>query len=294
MKRGTRHHSKTERLMRILKIPRGLATGILESLWHITASEAPTGNIGKLTDDDIAQMIDCGIESRKLIAALTEAGWLDRSSTHRLVVHDWHVHADDTTKKRVQREGLKWASESIEKLPDISRQTPPASPEPAEEIPLPCQSLALPEPCPALPEPEVSPAPTRRKAAVAADPDWWGRPSDDKVQRVQFNRLTREWRGITPQDYEHWAQAYPAVDVPLELRRMAEWIIANPTKGRKSEYRAFITRWLSGTQDKGGNRPRSGGGRLFPAGGSGHFAAEARRDAKAASEFTGQVVPRVI
>jgi len=217
---------------------------------------------------------------KSLAAAMAhqEIGWLESTSDDRLRPTDPEAHFSQSAKKRAltAERAAKSRKRNAEVTPTALRERDLEKEKEKEEE---------------IEKTERQVAPTRRKAAVAADPDWWGKSGDG---RIQFKPTAREWRGITPQDYEHWAQAYPAVDVPLELRRMAEWIIANPQKGRKSEYRAFITRWLCGTQDKGGNRPGSGGGRLFPSGGTGHFAAEARRDAKAASEFTGQVAPRVI
>ena len=58
---------------------------------------------------------------------------------------------------------------------------------------------------------------------------------------------------------ESWAKAYPACDINTELAKAGEWIIANPAKGKKSNYRRFIVNWLSRSQDRGGgmssNRP---------------------------------------
>lgn len=67
-----------------------------------------------------------------------------------------------------------------------------------------------------------------------------------------------EWAGITDEDMKSWADAYPACDIKIELRRMIEWIKANPKKGRKSDYRRFIVGWLSRGQDKGGTNRGQG------------------------------------
>jgi len=63
-----------------------------------------------------------------------------------------------------------------------------------------------------------------------------------------------EWGGISDDDLHSWAEAYPACDIKIELRRMIEWIKANPKKGRKSDYRRIIVNWLSRNQDKGGTK----------------------------------------
>jgi len=59
---------------------------------------------------------------------------------------------------------------------------------------------------------------------------------------------------ITGDQVDEWAAAYPAVDVMQELRKMRQWCIANPRKGktRKGVLR-FVTQWLASQQDKGGS-----------------------------------------
>jgi hypothetical protein len=151
MKRTAMQHTKLKRLVRVLQIPQYAAVGILESLWHLTAREALMGNIGKLTNEDIAAWIDWEGDADSLVAALVSSGWIDEDSTHRLVIHDWLEHADDTTKKAISRHS-----------PEIGGnvQTPPDKP-------------PLPKP---LPKPEPVPKPDA-KATTGADapfviPEW--------------------------------------------------------------------------------------------------------------------------
>lgn len=118
MKRQALNHTKMDLLMSHLRIPRYAAVGILESLWHLTAREAPRGDIGKLSDERIAIGIDWRgaanrtrqQEATRLVHALTESGWLDSHDSYRLVVHDWHDHADEAVKKFIKRNNLTWAS----------------------------------------------------------------------------------------------------------------------------------------------------------------------------------------
>ena len=60
-------------------------------------------------------------------------------------------------------------------------------------------------------------------------------------------------------------QAYPAVDVLSELRRMETWATANPVH-RKSNWQRFIVNWLTSSQDRalrgGPNGPPEGEGSL--------------------------------
>jgi 5-methylcytosine-specific restriction endonuclease McrA len=65
------------------------------------------------------------------------------------------------------------------------------------------------------------------------------------------------WGGVQEADVSAWSEAYPACDVRGELKKMAEWLKANPEK-KKSRYRRFIVNWLARTQDRGGGGNMSG------------------------------------
>ena len=50
-----------------------------------------------------------------------------------------------------------------------------------------------------------------------------------------------------------WKDAYPAVDVEQELKRMAAWLDSNPTRRKtRRGITKFINTWLSREQDRGG------------------------------------------
>ncbi len=86
----------------------------------------------------------------------------------------------------------------------------------------------------------------------------------DKVQKspisispslsILFNKETKAFINITEEDKKLWSEAYPACNIDLELKRMATWIVANPAKGKKSNYKRFINSWLSRSQDSGGTK----------------------------------------
>lgn len=63
------------------------------------------------------------------------------------------------------------------------------------------------------------------------------------------------WNGITDADRDSWKSAYPACDLDRQLAAMGEWLKANPEKARKSNWRRFVTNWLSKSQDRGGDAP---------------------------------------
>ena len=65
------------------------------------------------------------------------------------------------------------------------------------------------------------------------------------------------WGGIRDDEISAWSEAYPTCNVLGELKKMAEWLKANPDK-KKIRYRRFIVNWLSRTQDRGGSGSRRG------------------------------------
>ncbi len=102
-------HRKLKRLKKRLGLRMWGARGICESLWHVTAREAPQGDIGKLTNDEIADAIDWAESADVLVKALIESELLDECRTvHRLLVHDWAEHADNGVRNKLKNRGLEF------------------------------------------------------------------------------------------------------------------------------------------------------------------------------------------
>ncbi len=111
MKRTGIDHPKTRRLAKLLGVPLFSAVGVLECLWHFTARHAIRGDIGRWSDAEIADRVDWSAEDvERLIAALVDAGWLDRADVHRLIVHDWHDHCDESVRKTIKKHGWQFVS----------------------------------------------------------------------------------------------------------------------------------------------------------------------------------------
>jgi hypothetical protein len=58
---------------------------------------------------------------------------------------------------------------------------------------------------------------------------------------------------LTDEQMGYWTDHFPAVGVKIELMKMESWLQANPTQV-KSNYKRFISNWLTRTQDRGGTR----------------------------------------
>jgi hypothetical protein len=94
MKIATIEKLKFKRLQRRLELPLWQAVGLLESLWKVTYRNAPAGDIGRLSNEDIAAAIEWKGDADELVAALVECRWLDEDDIHRLLIHDWEEECE--------------------------------------------------------------------------------------------------------------------------------------------------------------------------------------------------------
>ena len=99
MKRSTPEHPKFARLCKELRLPKYATAGILEMLWHFAAKFAVAGDVGRFDDESIAAALGWKKEAARMIDALVACGWLDRCAKHRLIIHDWADHADQTVRR---------------------------------------------------------------------------------------------------------------------------------------------------------------------------------------------------
>jgi len=78
--------------------------------------------------------------------------------------------------------------------------------------------------------------------------------SSKNKKKISFNRDLHKFEGITEEDIELWCEAYPAVKLDVEIKKMIDWILSAGSKGYKSNWRKFITNWFSRCQDRGGTK----------------------------------------
>lgn len=134
-------------------------------------------------------------------------------------------------------EGLPPADESAETIVFPEPNAKPGNP--ALEPGNPPASCAF-NPLILLPSSSTAPTkPATRSRSKPADPLRWSADTG--------------WEGITDADHAEWLRAYPAADLPVELQKAHLWLVANPKKARKSNWRRWLTTtWLSRCQDRGG------------------------------------------
>ena len=169
--RGVLTHRKTRRLAKLLAISPCFALGILEALWHTTAEQCPRGDIGSLSDQDIADELFYDGDAASLISALVEAGWLDPCEGCRLKVHDWAQHADSYVHASLAKRTLLFIDGTRPNIPHdafnagtrariIAEYADKYGTTPEESRTSPGQVRAIPEPEPE-PEPEIEGRPPK-------------------------------------------------------------------------------------------------------------------------------------
>lgn len=62
---------------------------------------------------------------------------------------------------------------------------------------------------------------------------------------IFFSFSSKNFENISLEDIKSWQEIYPAINAELEIRRMVEWCLSNPTKAKsKKQWRKFITGWM--------------------------------------------------
>lgn len=121
MKAGTTEKVKFLTFQRRLGLRKWEAVGILESIWQLTARDAPRGNVGRYTDEEIAAAIDYQGNEGELIDALIASGWLDECQEYRLIIHGWAEHCPTYIRGNLERHGRDFAKQAPK---DGAKQAP--------------------------------------------------------------------------------------------------------------------------------------------------------------------------
>ena len=68
--------------------------------------------------------------------------------------------------------------------------------------------------------------------------------------KISFNNQTFKFENIPKEKMDRWKEAFPLLNVEVELKKMEAWLSANP-KNKKVNYERFIVNWLG--RAKGGS-----------------------------------------
>lgn len=109
MKTGTIDKLKFCVLKSKLGKPKWQVVGVLQSLWYLTTTSAPEGDIGRFTNIEIAAWMEWSGDPEELIDALVESGWLDSCPKYRLIVHDWEAHCPNFVKGSLKSQNKPFA-----------------------------------------------------------------------------------------------------------------------------------------------------------------------------------------
>jgi hypothetical protein len=83
--------------------------------------------------------------------------------------------------------------------------------------------------------------------------------SDSRAKPAKVSwTATAGWQGITSEDRQEWATAFPGAVLDQELAKATAWLKANPQRAGRRNWRRFIVGWLQRCQDKGGTERKPG------------------------------------
>lgn len=73
---------------------------------------------------------------------------------------------------------------------------------------------------------------------------------EEPLPKVSFDYKTGKFINLAGTKYlETWGEAYPAIDLILEIKKAAAWLLSNP-KNRKSDLPKFLNNWLQRAQNQ--------------------------------------------
>jgi len=159
MKSGTENKLKFKQLKSRLALREFECGGLLDALWRFTKTNAPDGNVGRFTAEEIAVWIDWGGDPEQLLSELIKCKWIDRVGD-TLFVHDWWDHCEDTVHRQLAKAQQYFADGKMPKLHKLeqkdriqaeaffSKNPPPVRPESAQGPPSETKPLPLPLPIP--------------------------------------------------------------------------------------------------------------------------------------------------
>lgn len=225
--RGALTHRKTRRLAKIMGIAQPFALGLMESLWHVTAEQAPTGAIGRLSNQDIADEMFWEGDADDLINALVSSDLLEHHPRFRLIVHNYHKYADQATKRKVERHGLEFAVSVSECLAMASRQLDVTG----------------------LPVPETS---TRDQSPESED-EFFEEASKAKPESMQEVNDYADKINLPRDQAKAW----------LDRTKTVGWVYG-PSKIPVKDWKASLRTWKKNWLEIESRRPSSNGGHSAP------------------------------
>jgi len=280
MKSGTESKLKFKQLQRRWDLSLYEARGLLDTLWNFTANNAPHGDIGRFSDEEIAIGIDWRKDPVELIAGLLACKWIDKTET--LLIHDWPEHCEHTVHLALARKIEVFACGTI---PTLSRMTKDDRSEIISRYELRYGKRAMnagkthgitskrleafssvPSNAPAITitttttSTEPSQASTKPKpdTSAATDSPSQALPETDERPVLEFpcDGKPPTWALVESQ-LAQWRDLYPSLDVDAECRKAYAWVLADPTNRKTARgMLRFLVGWLNRNQNRGSGARR--------------------------------------
>lgn len=243
---------KFMKLKRMLGIPQVYAIGLLESIWLYASTNAPRGDIGRFSNDDIASVIEWPGNADEMINALVKCGWFDESEEHRLIIHGWSEHCPTFVKGNIVRYGQTFADGVKLVKRDSPKDTPNELPkEPPKEYPYDTPMDTPTKPSQAKPSlaklSEANPSVNTVSPVVAEQRTEPMIKPIDTILTFPCNGDPKEWH-LTQSMLNHWQTLYPDMDLTAECRKAYAWIGSNKRKTSKGMAK-FLVNWFNRAND---------------------------------------------
>ena len=231
MKRGTPDHWKMKELARRLNIPPmyaiSWANGCMERIWHYAARYCLQGDLGRVPDAEIAEVCGWPVKAAgRLVDALVQARWLDRCPTHRLLIHDWSEHCDESVKKTLKNRGLQFF------FPVKSGMFPENSGLARAE------AFAFPKPLPSLAKPQPSGA--REFPLNGKTSQRWEEFQERYPYRIELDDAARQFVSVVSVDNE--GAVFSCLDRYLASDQVLRGAVMKPANWLLTGHR---DKWLS-------------------------------------------------
>jgi len=169
VKPSTTQSIKFAKLKRRLKLCHWQAVGVLESIWLFTQLNSPGGNIGKLSNEDIAAGIEWDGDADEFVEAMIAIRFFDVCPVNRLIIHDWEEHCPTWVKGNMVKYGKKFAH--IHTSPKDGPKEPPKEPRiNAPNVPATATEQAPTCPIQSSPDETISAKPKRERKKRERNP----------------------------------------------------------------------------------------------------------------------------
>lgn len=238
-------------IARILNIDIDLVSGKLTRFWLFAIKNSTDGLLRNMTPSVIDQIVGCN----GFAEAYATVGWAEVIEDG-YKIEGWDIHLSEAARERRLNAERQQRYRDEKKKAKASNSN--AFGVTSNEKNVTHNADTVTDANDVIPKPPTTEVKPRKKRNPDQPEHLWG------TGEVLLDSLTGEWLGIETSVIDIWKKTCPAVNVEFEMRKASMWCIGNKQRGRKSDYKKFLTGWLQRCQDRGGNSPSELGGNFGP------------------------------